>query len=143
MALIMREVARQALEGLVRRDAAAGPRSLAEADVARDRNADEIAPPRTALRLRDGKPAREATPARRSPLRAGRAFEPVTLSSGTLHSPGSELGDAGALAASSFGCLRCARAVALTSGLPMYRPTRSLEPAFGGMSRRPAAHARA
>jgi hypothetical protein len=61
VALIVREVARQALDDLVRRDAAAGPRSLAEADAARDRIADEIAELRTALRLRDGTPAREAT----------------------------------------------------------------------------------
>lgn len=61
VALIVREVARQALDDLVRRDAAAGPRSLVEADAARDRIADEIAELRTALRLRDGTPARDAT----------------------------------------------------------------------------------
>lgn len=58
VALIVREVARQALDDLLRRDDAAGPRSLAEADAARDRIADEIAELRTALRLRDGAPAR-------------------------------------------------------------------------------------
>ena len=61
VALIVREVARQALDDLVRRDEAAGPRSLAEADAARDRIADEIAELRTALRLRDSTPARDAT----------------------------------------------------------------------------------
>lgn len=60
VALIVREAARQALDDLVQRNATAGPRSLAEADAARDRIAEEIAELRTALRLRDGTPAREA-----------------------------------------------------------------------------------
>jgi hypothetical protein len=59
--LIVREAARAALDEIVQRDAVAGVRTEAEADAARDRLEQEIAALRSAMRLREGAPAREAT----------------------------------------------------------------------------------
>ena len=61
MALIVREAARAALDEIVRRDAVAQVRTEAEADAARAGLEQEIARLRSALRLRDGEPARDAT----------------------------------------------------------------------------------
>ena len=59
--LIVREAARAALDEIVQSDAVAGVRTEAEADAARDRIEQEIAALRSAMRLREGAPAREAT----------------------------------------------------------------------------------
>ncbi len=59
--LIVREAARAALDEIVQRDAVAGVRTEAEADAARDRIEQEIGALRSAMRLREGAPAREVT----------------------------------------------------------------------------------
>ena len=61
MALIVREAARAALDEIVRRDAVAQVRTEAEADAARAGLEQEIARLRSALRLRNGELARDAT----------------------------------------------------------------------------------
>ena len=61
MALIVREAARAALDEIVRRDAVAEVRTEAEADAARAGLEHEIARLRSALRLRNGELARDAT----------------------------------------------------------------------------------
>ena len=67
--LIVREAARAALDGIVRRDAVAEVRTETEADAARAGHEQEIARLRSALRLRNGEPARDATHQAMSVLR--------------------------------------------------------------------------
>ena len=67
--LIVREAARAALDEIVQRDAVATKRTVAEADAARAGAEQEIARLRTAVRLRDGELARQATHAAMEALR--------------------------------------------------------------------------
>ena len=67
--LIVREAARAALDGSSGRDAVAEVRTEADADTARGCLEQEIDRLRTALRLRNGEPAREATRQAMSTLR--------------------------------------------------------------------------